>query len=452
MGDIAQTADRFDSPCAAKEVHMATGSELGARVRRLRTDRGLTQRELAEPRYTAAFVSCVESGSRKPSQEALDHFARRLEVDPDELLTGRPAHLAAQLDLHLTEARRLRAHGEVSRAEQIATDVEKEAGSHDLLPTQYRAHLELARCAAHRGETTIASEWYAGAERLMLHEPLTSRIEALAGRAHCHRLVGEVRYAVALLESALDELQRRGLVDPSALMTLNFALTRPYFELGAHTKAARAAETALGFAAMVSDPELVARMHMEVARVYIGGHRITEAEASLAKAHVLYDQLDLRADVGGCHLVRGYYLAREGDFDAAERELVAAIDVLRSTASLINLAHAINELAAVYRQVGRLADAHRLLDESLALLVEESDVAEVAFIHRERAQVFEGEGDLVQAEKEFGLSSELYRRSEARSEYAATCRLFGDLLSAAGRAVEAASVYRDGLLAVEGVG
>ncbi|WP_344646290.1 helix-turn-helix transcriptional regulator, partial [Streptomyces durmitorensis] len=68
---------------------------IGRRVLRLRTELGLTQRQLAEPAYTPAYVSTLESGKVRPSEAALRHLAERLGVTPEELVTGRPARLAA---------------------------------------------------------------------------------------------------------------------------------------------------------------------------------------------------------------------------------------------------------------------------------------------------------------------------------------------------------------------
>src|SRR5215212_10130852 len=64
-------------------------AEIGRRVLRLRTERGFTQRQLAEPAYTAAYVSTLESGKARPSEGALRHLAERLGVTYEELATGR---------------------------------------------------------------------------------------------------------------------------------------------------------------------------------------------------------------------------------------------------------------------------------------------------------------------------------------------------------------------------
>lgn len=58
---------------------------LGGEIRRLRTARGLTQRELAEP-LTRAYVCSVEHGRAVPSLASLVLFARRLDVPVGDLL------------------------------------------------------------------------------------------------------------------------------------------------------------------------------------------------------------------------------------------------------------------------------------------------------------------------------------------------------------------------------
>jgi tetratricopeptide (TPR) repeat protein len=68
------------------------------------------------------------------------------------------------------------------------------------------------------------------------------------GRAVSHYLAGELRYAVHLLESALDELHRSGLRDPDALLLLYAGVIGPYMDMGAHARAAQAAELALALA------------------------------------------------------------------------------------------------------------------------------------------------------------------------------------------------------------
>ncbi len=61
-------------------------------LKKLRTQRGLTQDELADKTGMAkSSISMYETGSRKPSFEVLEAFADFFNVDMDELLGRNPA-------------------------------------------------------------------------------------------------------------------------------------------------------------------------------------------------------------------------------------------------------------------------------------------------------------------------------------------------------------------------
>src|SRR4051812_38937004 len=61
---------------------------IGERLRRLRLERGLSQRELSEPGVSYAYISRIEGGARRPSVKALRMLARKLGVSADYLETG----------------------------------------------------------------------------------------------------------------------------------------------------------------------------------------------------------------------------------------------------------------------------------------------------------------------------------------------------------------------------
>ncbi|MHA7264414.1 helix-turn-helix domain-containing protein [Arthrobacter sp. TMN-37] len=61
---------------------MAFGEEL----RRARTAKALTQGELGAGRYSASYISLLESGQRQPTKEMAWHFAEMLQLDPQTVL------------------------------------------------------------------------------------------------------------------------------------------------------------------------------------------------------------------------------------------------------------------------------------------------------------------------------------------------------------------------------
>jgi transcriptional regulator with XRE-family HTH domain len=58
------------------------------RLRRLRLAKGISQRELAEPGVTYAYISRIEAGARRPSTKALRLLAPKLGVSVDYLEFG----------------------------------------------------------------------------------------------------------------------------------------------------------------------------------------------------------------------------------------------------------------------------------------------------------------------------------------------------------------------------
>ncbi|GGX84855.1 helix-turn-helix domain-containing protein [Streptomyces hiroshimensis] len=422
-------------------------AEIGRRVLRLRTAKGLTQRQLAEPAYTAAYISTLESGRVRPSETALRHLADRLGTTVDELTTGRPAHLATGLRMRLTDARRTLATGAAEDAAALYGALHEEAARAGLVPEQAAALLGLGDCALETGDLSPARDHYAAAEALLADEPLPRRVPALRGRATAHLLAGELRYACYLLETALDELNASGLHDPDALLLLYTASIAPYMDMGAHARAAHAAELALALAPQVDDPALVAGMHRGVARTLIAEGRIQEADASLAKAQELYQQLHIRTELAHCHWMRGYVRAQDGDLEGAESELRTARDMLASKRAALFTVQVEVELADVLRRRGKAGEAERLLSPLLSpsALGAERGAVHAGGAHRLLGLIAEERGLTESAEEHYCAALSLLERTGAAGDLADLCRLLGDLLRRTGRVEAALDAYRTGL-------
>src|SRR5438105_10926006 len=86
------------------EAERASAETIGRRLRRLRLERGLSQRELSSPGVSYAYISRIEAGTRQPSVKALRMLARKLNVSVEYLETGREVGDDAERELRLTEA------------------------------------------------------------------------------------------------------------------------------------------------------------------------------------------------------------------------------------------------------------------------------------------------------------------------------------------------------------
>ncbi|MDI9883675.1 helix-turn-helix transcriptional regulator [Streptomyces sp. HNM0645] len=419
-------------------------AEIGRRVQRLRARLGLTQRQLAEPSYTPAYISTLEAGKVRPSEAALRFLADRLGTSFEELSTGRPVHLATELRLALTDAQRELTTGSAEDAAVSYRRLLTDAEHLELTAEQAEALLGLGECALETGQLDNAGRHFEAAERLLGDEPLPRRARAVRGRAVAHLLAGELRYACYLLESTIDELNGSGLADPEALVLLYAAIIGPYIDMGAHARAAHAAELALALAPQVNDPALVAGMHRQVARTLLAEGRTADADASLAKAQAIYRQLRLRTDLAHCHWMRGYIQAQNGELGLAEQELRTARDMLAAKRAVLFAAQVEVELADVLRRLGRLDEAAALLTELLEL-GDRHGAVHAGGAHRLLGLIAEERGDGDAAEEHYVLALGLLERSGASGDLADLCRLLGDLLRRAGRTEAALDAYRTGL-------
>lgn len=420
---------------------------IGRRVQQLRADRGLTQRQLAEPAYTPAYISTLEAGRVRASDEALRHIADRLGVAFEELATGRPAHLVTALRMRLTEAQRALATGEAEAAAEQYTALLAEADALGFAEERAAALLGLGDCDVDVGEIDSARRYFERAEQVLADAdaPLPARVPALRGRAVSHYLAGELRYAVYLIESTLDELNRGGLHDPDALLLLYASVIGPYMDMGAHARAAQAAEYALALAPQAADPALVARMHRSVARTLLAEGRVAEADASLAKAAELYRQLQIRTELANCHWMRGYVYAQNGDLERAEAELREAQTMLTAKRAALYTSQVAVELADVLHRRGKSDEAAALLHEVLSDLSPERGALHSAAAHRLLGIIAEDARDTEAAEEHYVRALSLLERAGAAGDLADLCRLLGDLLRRTGRVEAALDAYRTGL-------
>ncbi len=420
----------------------------GQRLKQLRIERGQTQRQLAEPAYTDAYVSAVEAGRRTPSAEALQHFARKLEVGEEELLTGRPPDLAARLELELQAARRTVSAGQMEAAQASFTQISTEAKAFALVRLEARAEQGKGLCAMSTGNLEGAIAFFEGAAERLQDEPATARVDAVAAKATCLRRMGDLRYAIYLLENLLETLERRGLSDPNSLLKIYASLVPPYFESGAYEQAAAAAQKALQLAPRASDAERIGDMHINVARVHLNNGRVADAEHSLHQATELYRELDLQYEIGISHFAWGYVLSRQKELDQAQFQLERAKEIFSATHSHLDEASVGNELARIARQTGDVAKARTLLQECTGLLEGGSDVAELASAYRELA-LLDLDEDPALAEKNLQQAIELYERAEFKVEVAVTYRILGDLFAGQGKRDLARETYRSGILGLE---
>ena len=188
---------------------MAGGSEpsgetIGGRLRRLRVERGASQRDLSAPGVTYAYISRIEAGARTPSMKALRMLASKLGVTPEYLETGSELDASELRELRLAEQElRLRLDGEADAeaVSELLADAEAAADVAAATRARIVLGLEAAARGDHAGTIAELSE-VVGSE--LVTAPSRPDVFSTLGRAYA--AAGSPREAVTLFERALDEV------------------------------------------------------------------------------------------------------------------------------------------------------------------------------------------------------------------------------------------------------
>jgi len=421
---------------------------LGSRLLRFRSEKGLTQKEVAEPEYTASYISTIEAGRRKPSIEAIAHFATRIGVDPKEILTGQPRDLDVQIGLGLQRARMLVYEGRTAEAIELGAKTRREARRFEMGDDEARSEIILGLAHRRSGDAEQALRHQVKALELLGGAPPSGRVDAVVEIGRCYRALGDLRYSIHVLESFVDEMERGGLSDPRALMLANTALVGSYFAAGLFPQAAAAGEEAQRLAPMVSDPHEVANLHISVAQVLTHqGHR-DEALRALSRAETIYEGLSWSAQLASAKLAKGIAQAASKDAKGAKATFLEALSALTGFPNNTGKARTLIELARLERSEGNVTRALELLNESHELLAG-ADGSELARCYLEIG-LCERETDPSVAEKNLKVALDIYRRTENPSGQADVLMALGDLLTEQGDTEEAAHIYREGIeIAIE---
>src|SRR5438034_3250072 len=109
---MSELSPEFRGPVGPPQDFRA--ESIGERLKRLRTERGLSQRDLSSPGVSYAYISRIEAGARRPSVKALRKLSEKLGVTADYLETGSQIGDTEARELRLADLElELRLNGEV---------------------------------------------------------------------------------------------------------------------------------------------------------------------------------------------------------------------------------------------------------------------------------------------------------------------------------------------------
>jgi tetratricopeptide (TPR) repeat protein len=419
------------------DLSPAAGETIGQRLKRLRLDRGLSQRELAAPGVSYAYISRIEAGTRQPSVKALRRLAAKLEVSADYLETGSQIDPAADREIRLSDLELAVRLGELDGVEELLNAAVAEAVADGDHASALRARVALATLAAEQRqyakaatllEAALEDEPFAPAERYDIYHNL-GRIYTDAGRP---------QDAVELFERCMAAVEDSGNTGLTAryAMQLSCALS----DIGELGRAEEVVRHALDSVRQTEDPYMRVRLYWSVARLAHTEGREAVALTNVRKAIALLQATEDTFNLARAHILAAYITLSRGDADSAERHLDHA-------EQLFGIAPDPQDLFEIVTQRARVAVLRKEADLAVSLAKRAVELAgPVAPVDRGLALSALGEGLALQgdhngANAAFGEAVDLLESNGRSHHAAAACTAWGRMLRTSGTEQRAMDVF-----------
>jgi transcriptional regulator with XRE-family HTH domain len=410
------------------ELSPAAGETIGQRLKRLRLDRGLSQRELAAPGVSYAYISRIEAGTRQPSVKALRRLAANLEVSADYLETGSQIDPAAQREIHLSDLELAVRLGEWEGVEEPLHAAVAEAVADGDTASALRARVALATLASERREHSKAIELL---ETALEHEPFApaERYDIYHNLGRIYTEAGHPQEAVELFERCMAVVEETGHVSLAAryAMQLSCALS----DMGELGRAEAVVRRALDSVQDTEDPYMRVRLYWSVARLAHTEGREAVALTNVRKAIALLQTTEDTFNLARAHILAAYITLSRDDADSAETHLDHAEQLFGSSPEP-------QDLFEIITQRARVAVLRKQADAAVALATRAVDLAGAdAPVDRGLALSALGEGLALQSEFDnanaaFNEAVELLE-TQARWRHAASaCTAWGRMLRRSG--------------------
>src|SRR5258706_2105021 len=301
-------------------------ADVGARIRSLRTAKGLTQAQVAEPNYTKAYISMLESGRTRASMKALEHIAGVLGVRPADLLGGVAAPATPQFEL--LEARRFIEQGRTAEAIPILEALEEGLGASDqLVRLRY-----LAVAYNSTGQPKLAFPLIERAQRmaeLLDDEEEQIRVKSVLAAAYGRTYAYDD--AARILRECVAACEDGTLNDPAFHFRVLFDLAMVLTNLRQSNQATVHYDRAIELSAQFSDRTSVGALYAGMARTYQNDGDLEAAIVYNQKSLNVYEELGLLDHIA-CTLDNAALLYAEyGNRERARECLVRAAALAEET-------------------------------------------------------------------------------------------------------------------------
>lgn len=413
----------------------AAGETIGQRLKRMRRERGLSQRELAAPGVSYAYISRIEAGTRQPSVKALRKLAAKLGVTADYLETGSNLASAEARELRLGDLELAVRLGDWDNLDEPLTGVLSEAVAAGDQGAATRARIALAALRQQRGDfegaAALLEETLAGVPFLPVeHFDIYSQL----GRAYA--AAGRPKQAAELFERCMEGVEEVGetMLAARYATLLSYALS----DIGDTARAEAVVERALDLVKDTADPYMRVRLYWSMARLAHKEGRETLALTNVRKAIALLEATDDSFHLARAHLLAARITISRDDPDSTEVHLQRATKLLGVTPSVEDSAELEILLSRLATTRGDADRAMKFARQALAL--EGLSPADEGYATSALADALALAGDHEAAHGSYQLAAGMLEEHGLHREAARICQVWGHLLQAIGRDRDAAEI------------
>ncbi|HET8606293.1 MAG TPA: tetratricopeptide repeat protein [Gaiellaceae bacterium] len=433
------------TPQVTRTANRTRGSRLGERLRQLRVSAGLTQSELAGDRFSKEYVSQIERGKTRPTEETIAWLAARLGVDAGFLASGVSADERTRVEAAIARAEGLTEAREFDEAIAELEKLRPAVAATGVPELELRARAAEGRSRFFRGDVRDA---------MKIFEELRSLVEAPAfsdlERAEVLYRLGVCRFQLSSISTAttlLDEAMK--LADGSgqpcdALRSQIFYWRARCRQRQRDWEAAREdVEHALELAQGVNDRRGLAHLYLQASLIAERDGHWVLARQQAERAKAIFEELADRVHVGVLLNNLGGLQFLLGKPDEAISYLKDSFAVALEAGEDVEAGRAVSSLAQVHLRTGKPDLAEEQSRQALQLLDGRVDyLDEIGNAELVLGRALLDQGRLDDAEEALDQAEATLQQLESASHVAAAWIAKGDLTQARGDEAGAAKLYR----------
>jgi tetratricopeptide (TPR) repeat protein len=432
-------------PAPSRRIGRLPSAGLGERLRTLRLNAGFTQTGLAGDRFSKEYVSQIERGKTRPTQETIEWLAERLGVDPGFLASGVSADERGRIETVLARAEALTENHEYTEALEEFRRVRPSALGIASPEFEVRTLAGEGWALMQIGEIKPAIDLLNRARSLTEDAMFSDvdRADILFRLGACRYALSSIQTSIGLFDEALTLAERSDLPSDRLRADILARRARCYRRQRDYEAAREDLERALELSVGLDDPRIVARVYFQASLVAEREGQWVLARKYAEQAKAQYEEVADRAIVGRLLNNLGGINFLLGKPEDAIGQLNESFKVLLEYGSEADAARAVSSLAQVHFRTGQVKPAEEQARQALKLLGERVDVVdEIGNAQLVLGRSLLEQGRLDEASEAFDAAERSFDQLSSISHRASAWIAKGDLAARRGEDRAAAQLYR----------